>query len=343
MNPETIEQPEPSPLQNGSEPVAEGKPQHIRPALDDLPATPSPVLPPPPTPPLIPTEKRLHVNNIPFKWREDDLIRLFGGYGTTKHVEVVMNERGSKGFGFVTFVDAAAADQAMSELDGRVLDGRTIKVNVATKLRKYWEPDRVKGRNHPRHTGRNTDQRSEQCSSELGLLLMQQKQQLAQQQLQQFLAAKQQSDLIATVLGLPTSNLGGLLAGGGQLPYSALAVMPSGIPPAMTIDSLALQQQLLNLQSFPLLQQQMLQQPPPPPVFPPTPQNGPYGQVPTVSTGYTIPQMFPADGVKPEMGTQMMNAAPFHVRLPNEMGGSSSSFRSPSIKSDVPSQRYNPY
>ena len=47
--------------------------------------------------------KRLHVSNIPFRFRDPDLRQMFGKYGSILDVEIIFNERGSKGFGFVTF------------------------------------------------------------------------------------------------------------------------------------------------------------------------------------------------------------------------------------------------
>lgn len=40
--------------------------------------------------------KRLHVSNIPFRFREPDLRHLFGDYGCILDVEIIFNERGSK-------------------------------------------------------------------------------------------------------------------------------------------------------------------------------------------------------------------------------------------------------
>ena len=37
----------------------------------------------------------------------------------------------SRGFGFVTFAESDSAQNAIAELDGTDLDGRTIKVNEA--------------------------------------------------------------------------------------------------------------------------------------------------------------------------------------------------------------------
>ncbi|CAG0913160.1 unnamed protein product [Notodromas monacha] len=40
--------------------------------------------------------KRLHVSNIPFRFRDPDLRALFGQFGTILDVEIIFNERGSK-------------------------------------------------------------------------------------------------------------------------------------------------------------------------------------------------------------------------------------------------------
>jgi RNA binding protein fox-1 len=76
--------------------------------------------------------KRLHVSNIPFRFREADLRNLLGQFGTILDVEIIFNERGSKGFGFVTFQNSADADRAREKLNGTVVEGRKIEVNNAT-------------------------------------------------------------------------------------------------------------------------------------------------------------------------------------------------------------------
>uniref|UniRef100_A0A1B6CWP9 RRM domain-containing protein n=2 Tax=Clastoptera arizonana TaxID=38151 RepID=A0A1B6CWP9_9HEMI len=101
--------------------------------------TTSTVVPPPPNHQLaVLTEqnksqaKRLHVSNIPFRFRDPDLRAMFGQFGPILDVEIIFNERGSKGFGFVTFANSADADQARERLHGTVVEGRKIEVNNAT-------------------------------------------------------------------------------------------------------------------------------------------------------------------------------------------------------------------
>lgn len=78
------------------------------------------------------TPKRLHVSNIPFRFRDPDLRQLFGAFGTILDVEIIFNERGSKGFGFVTFQSSSDADRAREKLNGTIVEGRKIEVNNAT-------------------------------------------------------------------------------------------------------------------------------------------------------------------------------------------------------------------
>ncbi|XP_077940736.1 RNA binding protein fox-1 homolog 3 isoform X11 [Gasterosteus aculeatus] len=78
------------------------------------------------------TPKRLHVSNIPFRFRDPDLRQMFGQYGKILDVEIIFNERGSKGFGFVTFETSADAERAREKLHGTLVEGRKIEVNNAT-------------------------------------------------------------------------------------------------------------------------------------------------------------------------------------------------------------------
>ncbi|KAI5621727.1 RNA binding protein fox-1-like 3 isoform X1, partial [Silurus asotus] len=76
--------------------------------------------------------KRLHVSNIPFRFRDPDLRQMFGQFGKILDVEIIFNERGSKGFGFVTFEMSTDADRAREKLNGTIVEGRKIEVNNAT-------------------------------------------------------------------------------------------------------------------------------------------------------------------------------------------------------------------
>uniref|UniRef100_A0A8C8SD49 RRM domain-containing protein n=1 Tax=Pelusios castaneus TaxID=367368 RepID=A0A8C8SD49_9SAUR len=74
--------------------------------------------------------KRLHVSNIPFRFRDPDLRQMFGQFGKILDVEIIFNERGSKGFGFVTFETSTDADRAREKLNGTIVEGRKIEKSL---------------------------------------------------------------------------------------------------------------------------------------------------------------------------------------------------------------------
>lgn len=45
---------------------------------------------------------RLHISNIPFRFREHHLAMLFSNFGEVLDSTIIYNRMGSKGFGFVT-------------------------------------------------------------------------------------------------------------------------------------------------------------------------------------------------------------------------------------------------
>ena len=84
--------------------------------------------------------KRLHVSNIPFRFREPDLRVMFEKFGKVNEVEIIFNERGSKGFGFVSFANKADAEAAKKALHQTKVDGRIVEVNDATARNKSKKP-----------------------------------------------------------------------------------------------------------------------------------------------------------------------------------------------------------
>jgi RNA recognition motif-containing protein len=55
------------------------------------------------------------------------------GYGSVSDCQIIYNERGSKGFGFVTFSLAAEADAAKAALNGADVEGRKITVRFLSR------------------------------------------------------------------------------------------------------------------------------------------------------------------------------------------------------------------
>ncbi|MFZ5424604.1 MAG: RNA recognition motif domain-containing protein [Patescibacteria group bacterium] len=77
--------------------------------------------------------KKLYIGNLPYSTTDDSLKSLFSNYGTVVSASVITdrNTGRSKGFGFVELEDDAQADQAISEMDGTEIDGRSIRVSEA--------------------------------------------------------------------------------------------------------------------------------------------------------------------------------------------------------------------
>jgi len=75
----------------------------------------------------------IYVGNLSYNMTDEDLKKLFTTYGSVSESKVVIDrETGrSKGFGFVEMPTQAEGDEAIRQLDGKEIDGRNIKVNVA--------------------------------------------------------------------------------------------------------------------------------------------------------------------------------------------------------------------
>lgn len=75
---------------------------------------------------------KLYVGNLSYSTNDSVLNDLFAPFGTVESARVISDrDTGvSKGFGFVEMSNADA-QKAMAALNGREVDGRTIKVNEA--------------------------------------------------------------------------------------------------------------------------------------------------------------------------------------------------------------------
>ncbi|XP_060900477.1 cold inducible RNA binding protein a isoform X3 [Labrus mixtus] len=80
-------------------------------------------------------EGKLFVGGLNFDTGEDALAAAFSKYGTIEKVDVIRDkETGkSRGFGFVKYDNIEDAKDAMTGMDGKVIDGRTIRVDAAGK------------------------------------------------------------------------------------------------------------------------------------------------------------------------------------------------------------------
>ena len=77
--------------------------------------------------------KKLYIGNLSYNVTNNVLEELFSPIGEVASVNVITDRMTgrSRGFGFVEMVESTAAQQAIAQLNGHMLDGRAIKVAEA--------------------------------------------------------------------------------------------------------------------------------------------------------------------------------------------------------------------
>src|SRR5918992_4978035 len=76
---------------------------------------------------------KLYVGNLGYSLGDSDLEKLFTTYGSVRSAQVIKDrDTGrSKGFGFVEMGSDQEAQAAITALNGKEIDGRTLVVNEA--------------------------------------------------------------------------------------------------------------------------------------------------------------------------------------------------------------------
>jgi RNA recognition motif-containing protein len=82
-------------------------------------------------------KNKLYVGNLPYSIDDAKLADLFKEFGDVVDAKVITDKYSgkSKGFGFVTMKDEAMAQKAVESMDGKEVEGRQVKVNVARPLK----------------------------------------------------------------------------------------------------------------------------------------------------------------------------------------------------------------
>lgn len=77
--------------------------------------------------------KKLYVGNLSYGVTNSDLEEMFAAHGSVQSAQVIVDrDTGrSKGFGFVEMESDQEARAAISALNGKEMDGRTLTVNEA--------------------------------------------------------------------------------------------------------------------------------------------------------------------------------------------------------------------
>ena len=75
----------------------------------------------------------IYVGNLSYNLTDSDLNDLFAPYGEVLSAKVIMDRYTgrSRGFGFVEMANRSEGEEAVSELNGKEVDTRQLKVNEA--------------------------------------------------------------------------------------------------------------------------------------------------------------------------------------------------------------------
>jgi len=75
----------------------------------------------------------IYVGNLPYSTTEDELKALFAEYGEVVSATIITDRFSgrSKGFGFVEMAVQREGETAIAALDGSMLNGRNLRVNMA--------------------------------------------------------------------------------------------------------------------------------------------------------------------------------------------------------------------
>lgn len=98
---------------------------------------------------------KIYVGNLSWDTVENTLEERFAEFGEVVSVTIIRDrETGrSRGFGFIEMGTEAAGQNAIEEMNGAMLDGRSLKVNLAHRR----EERRGGGRSGGGHHGRRDD------------------------------------------------------------------------------------------------------------------------------------------------------------------------------------------
>jgi len=75
----------------------------------------------------------IYVSNLSLNVQQEDLRKQFSPYGEVSIINIAMDRinKHSRGFAFVGMRDKSSAEKAIRELDGIMMDGRSMKVKEA--------------------------------------------------------------------------------------------------------------------------------------------------------------------------------------------------------------------
>lgn len=83
----------------------------------------------------------IYVSNLSFHTNEADLEKLFGQFGAVSSAKIITDRQTgqSRGFGFIEMPTGAEGDEAIKNLNGKEIEGRSMSVSIARE--KFDRPD----------------------------------------------------------------------------------------------------------------------------------------------------------------------------------------------------------
>ena len=83
-------------------------------------------------------KNKLYVGNLPYSMKEEDLMDAFSEAGAVQSAKIItdLSTGRSKGFGFVEMETDEGAQKAIDVMNGRELQGRSIRVDLAKEKEK---------------------------------------------------------------------------------------------------------------------------------------------------------------------------------------------------------------
>jgi len=101
-------------------------------------------------PPNIEGMTSLKVDNLTYRTTSEELEKLFSKFGEVGDIYIPRDQdsHDSRGFAFVRFYDDRDAEEAMNSMDGKLIDGREIRVAMAQygRPKNQYDPRRSGGR-----------------------------------------------------------------------------------------------------------------------------------------------------------------------------------------------------
>jgi RNA recognition motif-containing protein len=98
----------------------------------------------------------IYVSNLSFNVQDDDLRGFFEGYGEVASAKIITDKftNKSRGFGFVEMPNDAEAAKAIAELNGGMVEGRTISVTEARPREERPRTDNKRSFNNNNNSNR---------------------------------------------------------------------------------------------------------------------------------------------------------------------------------------------